>query len=141
MNEGCDYVTEFRVQWPDGTVRWVEARGRFECDSSGRATRSYGAMLDITERKQTAEALLESERRLERAQEIAHLGSWELDLVNNRLSWSDEVYRIFGLQPQEFGATYEAFLLESILMTVRLLMPRIPVHCVREGMLTRSSTG
>ena len=45
-----------------------------------------------------------------RAQEIAYLGSWELDLVNNRLSWSDEVYRIFGLEPQEFGATYDAFL-------------------------------
>jgi PAS domain S-box-containing protein len=47
---------------------------------------------------------------LEKAQEVAHLGSWELDLVHNRLSWSDEVYRIFGLKPQEFSATYEAFL-------------------------------
>ena len=59
---------------------------------------------------QAEEALRESEKRLTKAQEIAHLGSWELDLVNNRLSWSDEVYRIFGLEPQEFGATYEAFL-------------------------------
>jgi PAS domain S-box-containing protein len=33
-----------------------------------------------------------------------------LDIVNDQLAWSDEVYRIFGLQPQEFGATYEAFL-------------------------------
>ncbi len=57
----------------------------------------------------TAE-LAASEERLKRSQEIAHLGSWELDLVNNRLSWSDEVYRIFGLRPQEFPATYEAFL-------------------------------
>jgi len=65
---------------------------------------------DITQRKRMEEALRESERQMNRAQEIAHLGSWELDLVNNRLSWSDEVYRIFGMQPQEFGATYEAFL-------------------------------
>jgi|GEM_PF-1072647 PAS domain S-box-containing protein len=79
-------------------------------DASGRIIGASKIAHDITERKQAAEALLESERRLERAQEIAHLGSWELDLVNNRLSWSDEVYRIFGLQPQEFGATYEAFL-------------------------------
>jgi len=65
---------------------------------------------DITERKRAEETLRKNEQRLNRAQEIAHLGSWELDLVNNRLTWSDEVYRIFGLQPQEFGATYEAFL-------------------------------
>jgi PAS domain S-box-containing protein len=65
---------------------------------------------DITERKLTEEALRESEWRLRRTQEIAHLGSWELDLVNNCLTWSDEVYRIFGLEPQQFAATYEAFL-------------------------------
>ncbi len=65
---------------------------------------------DITKRKQIQEALEKSEKRLNRSQEIAHLGSWELDLKNNKLTWSDEVYRIFGLKPQEFGATYEAFL-------------------------------
>lgn len=47
---------------------------------------------------------------LNRAQEIARLGSWELDLTTGRLSWSDEVYRIFGWEPREFGATYQAFL-------------------------------
>ena len=56
------------------------------------------------------EHLRVSQERLSRAQEIAHLGSWELDLIKNELTWSDEAYRIFGLQPQEFGATYEAFL-------------------------------
>jgi PAS domain S-box-containing protein len=65
---------------------------------------------EITERKRAEGLLSENEARLKRSQEIAHLGSWELDLVNNSLTWSDEVYRIFGLQPQEFGATYEAFL-------------------------------
>ena len=65
---------------------------------------------DITERKQAEQALRLSEHRLNRAQEIAHLGSWELDLINNQLTWSDEVYRIFGMQPQEFNATYESFL-------------------------------
>jgi PAS domain S-box-containing protein len=65
---------------------------------------------DITKRKQTQEALEENEKRLNLSQEMAHLGSWELDLINDKLTWSDEVYRIFGLKPQEFGATYEAFL-------------------------------
>jgi PAS domain S-box-containing protein len=65
---------------------------------------------DVTKRKKAEEALKENEKRLNRSQEIAHLGSWELDLVKNQLVWSDEVYRIFGLKPQEFGATYQAFL-------------------------------
>ena len=57
----------------------------------------------------TAE-LQDSELKLLKAQQIAHIGSWELDLITDSLYWSDEIYRIFGLQPQQFGATYEAFL-------------------------------
>ncbi|OGK06359.1 MAG: hypothetical protein A2519_08815 [Candidatus Raymondbacteria bacterium RIFOXYD12_FULL_49_13] len=65
---------------------------------------------DITERKQSEAALQQSESRLNRAQEVGHLGSWELDHLTKRLIWSDEAYRIFGLQPGEVGTTYEAFL-------------------------------
>jgi PAS domain S-box-containing protein len=64
----------------------------------------------IARRKQAEEELRESEARLKRSQAMAHLGSWELDVVNDVLTWSDEVYRIFGLKPQEFKATYGAFL-------------------------------
>lgn len=62
------------------------------------------------ERKKTTAELVESEARLRKAQEISHLGSWEFNIIKNTLYWSDEVYRIFGLQPQEFAATYEAFI-------------------------------
>lgn len=76
-----------------------------ELDSAREAYRD----LELRIARNTKE-LAESEARLARAQEIAHLGSWELDLVQNKLAWSDEVYRIFGLEPQEFPATYEGFL-------------------------------
>jgi PAS domain S-box-containing protein len=62
------------------------------------------------EHERAEEALQQSEARLAEAQRIAHIGSWELDLISNKLIWSDEAYRIFGLRPQQFGATYEAFL-------------------------------
>ncbi|MBC8549357.1 MAG: PAS domain-containing protein [Candidatus Brocadiales bacterium] len=54
--------------------------------------------------------LRKSIARLNKAQRIAEIGSWELDLITNTLYWSDEVYRIFDLEPQQFVATYEAFL-------------------------------
>lgn len=47
---------------------------------------------------------------LKTAQDIAHLGFWELDVGSGRLFWSDEVYKIFGLRPGEIDATYENFL-------------------------------
>jgi len=72
-------------------------------DEQGKMTGSVHVAHDITERKKAEKKLRDSAERLNRSQEIAHLGSWELDLVHNNLSWSDEVYRIFGLQPQEFG--------------------------------------
>ena len=71
---------------------------------------SFVLMWDITERKLTEEKLLKNEAQLKEAQEIAHLGHWELDIVNNKLDWSDEIFRIFDLEPQQFEATYEALL-------------------------------
>ncbi len=64
----------------------------------------------LAERDSLAASLHEEHERLKRAQEIAHVGSWELDLKTNDLTWSDEVYRIFGLEPQGFRPTYEAIL-------------------------------
>ncbi|MBT3538879.1 PAS domain S-box protein [Candidatus Parcubacteria bacterium] len=66
--------------------------------------------IDVTEREQAEEELMESEELLRESQRIAHVGSWHLDIVNNKLTWSDEIYRIFGLKPHQFVATYEAFL-------------------------------
>ena len=79
-------------------------------DAAGNIMGIAGFSRDVTEQKRAEKAIGRSEERLKRAQEIAHLGSWELELAGNRLIWSDEVYRIFGLKPQEFSATYEAFL-------------------------------
>src|SRR3990172_6039955 len=63
--------------------------------------------------KKVGEALRKSEARLAAAQRISHIGSWEWDIIKNELNWSDEVYRIFGLEPYEFGATYDTFI-ESV---------------------------
>lgn len=61
------------------------------------------SILDLTELRKKEESLKEAQR-------IAKIGNWELDLITNKLYWSDEVYRLFDLKPQQFGATYEAFL-------------------------------
>ena len=74
-------------------------------------------ILTSVEKRRTEKALFESEHRLREseaklaeAQRIAHIGHWDWDIVKDNIVWSDEIYRIFGLAPQEFEATYEAFL-------------------------------
>jgi diguanylate cyclase (GGDEF)-like protein/PAS domain S-box-containing protein len=67
-------------------------------------------LLDITERKQFDEAQHHSQRMLAEAQDVAHIGSWEWDIAANKVEWSAELYRIYGLVPRQYAATFEAYL-------------------------------
>jgi len=64
---------------------------------------------DVSEYERVEMSLLESEKSLALAQQVAHIGSWNLDVKKNRLRWSDEIYRQFGLSPDEFRPTLRAF--------------------------------
>jgi PAS domain S-box-containing protein len=68
------------------------------------------ARADEQERERALEKLKQSERRLAEAQQAAHIGSWERDLRTNQVTWSDELYRLFGLQKHEGDLSYERFL-------------------------------
>jgi PAS domain S-box-containing protein len=67
------------------------------------------SMQDITERMRAEEALQESEARLAKGEKVAHLGYWDLDLKNQKLVWSKEVYRLFDKNPDTFVPTFETF--------------------------------
>ncbi|GAB2533566.1 bifunctional diguanylate cyclase/phosphodiesterase [Rhodanobacter koreensis] len=66
--------------------------------------------LDITERKQVEQALQQHQRMLDQAQQVAHIGSWEWDIASNRVTWSAELYRIYGAAPGQHAATFQAYL-------------------------------
>ena len=96
---GMQYEEEFRVRWPDGTVRWVAARGRFSYAADGQATHMLGIVTDVTARKQAEESLRRKESELTEAQRLAAIGSWRWDLNTNETVWSKELFRIAGLEP------------------------------------------
>ncbi len=83
---------------------------KFPIVIAGKQSRLAGFTIDITRLKAAEKALRESEAMLAQAQQIAHLGSWVFDLTADRLTWSDETYRIFGLKPQELPPSYLVFL-------------------------------
>ena len=79
-----------------------------ELDALGTQVADLEAV--VRQSKRVEEELRRSEVRLAEAQRVAHLGNWEWNIAVDDLWWSDEIYRIFGLSQQQFGATYEAFL-------------------------------
>ncbi len=73
-------------------------------------SRTRALVEEIQSREQAEATLRQSQARLAEAQRLAHIGNWELDITTDTLTLSDEVYRMFGLKPEEFEATYKAFL-------------------------------
>lgn len=101
MNDGVTVVLdEYYAPWD----RWFENRIHPSPDGISIF------FTDVTERVRAADALRQSEQRLREAQHLAVIGSWGLDLRSGALQWSDEVFRIFEIDPTRFGASYEAFL-------------------------------
>jgi PAS domain S-box-containing protein len=92
----------------DGGFFQVEVRARL-MHVGGHSIR-LTAIRDITERRQAEEALKESRRLLEDAQRFAHIGSFEVNFKTGRVIWSDEIFRIFGLHPQEIQPSHDDLL-------------------------------
>jgi len=91
---------EREIEWSDTVIR----------DESGQMTSLLAIGVDITDRKKAEAALQASQTMLLEAQQIAGIGSWELDLIDDRLTWSDQIYKTFELDKDRFSASYEAFL-------------------------------
>lgn len=70
----------------------------------------YAVAHDVTERRRIEHELRASEGRLQEAERIARIGSWHLDVQSDRLLWSNEVFRLFGVEPGVFAGSYQAFL-------------------------------
>ena len=110
LERRAPYDAEIRMRAKSGEYRWFRARGQALWDDSGAPVRMAGSIVDITERRQAEERLRASARGMRDAQQLAKVGSWELDLASNALHWSEEIFRIFEINPEHFGASYEAFL-------------------------------
>lgn len=95
---------------PVGRQRVVSLSMAAICEEEGNARGFVGVAHDITARREAETKLEVSERRLREAQSMARLGHWELDLTNDRLVWSEEVFKIFEMARRQFKASYQAFL-------------------------------
>jgi PAS domain S-box-containing protein len=105
-----NYQLEKRYLRKDGQIVWGHLAVSIFFDDAGQPLYFLAKVEDITNRKQAEEALRRSEAMLMRAQEIAHLGIWEWNLVKDRHIWSDETYTLLGYEPHAIEPTFKNFL-------------------------------
>lgn len=97
---GGDCTVEFRVQLWDGSLAWRRSHGRVELDSSGRAVRMTGALLDTTDEKRMLQELSAAAERLRRSEQAARFGVFECDLVTNTWTLSERCALLSGVANQ-----------------------------------------
>jgi PAS domain S-box-containing protein len=108
---GKTFEVEHRLRRRDGAYRNMLARGVPLRDASGKIVEWVGVHSDITERKLLEEALRQRERDLTEAHRLARLGTWHWTLADDEVTWSEEVYRVFGFDPALPPPGYEALAL------------------------------
>lgn len=103
------HYAEMRYRHKDGSTVWVIFAGQvLTWDQAGQPLRMVGCHVDITQLKQAETELQKHQTHLQTAQRIGSLGSWEVDLQTLSITWSDQVYRIFGRDPASGPPSLEA---------------------------------
>ncbi len=104
------YEHVIRMKHKEGHLVWILTRGIAIRDEKNKPVRLVGTHVDISKQKQAELELQQKQARLEESQQVAHLGNWEWNIHTNEVFWSDEVFRIFGVEPYEFEPNYEKYL-------------------------------
>lgn len=133
IEQGNSYEIEFRLLRPNNSIGYAFSRGLIERNDEGQVTRFWGVSQDITDRKVAETALRHSQAALAEAQRIAHLGNWEFHLLSRKLVWSEELFRMFGLDPSQPEPFYADCLQHYIHPDDRAVLKR----CIKQSLATQ----
>ena len=107
---GRPHEIESRYRRSDGQYRWHLDRGVPLRDEDGNIVKWYGVATDIEDRKRAEEALQQNQSYLSEGQRLAHMGSWAFNPAGFFEYWSQELFKIYGLDPQKGAPTLEQYL-------------------------------
>ncbi len=104
------YNVRHRVLREDGTILYVDEIANHEYDKEGNPIRSVGTVQDVTRLVEYEQNILNKNDILIQAQNVARLGYWSHNFISNETEWSDELFKIFGLDPKQAVPSIETFL-------------------------------
>jgi PAS domain S-box-containing protein len=99
IKETAVYECEYRYI-KNSVEKIIWSRGMITYDSTGAPYSMKGTIMDVTERHHMIHRLQRSEELYKQAQALSHMGNYAYDIINNHIHWTDEIYRIFGMEPQ-----------------------------------------
>lgn len=100
----------YHITSKDNAKKILHARGELIFNDPGEATTIIGTVQDVTEKQNLISRLSQNEALYKQAEELVNMGNWSWDVKNNKLEWTDHLYRIYGLKPQSEEITIERFL-------------------------------
>ncbi len=104
---GGHYECEYRYNRTSEKIIWTRGVVTFRND---KPLKMRGTVMDITERQKIMQKLEETIDLHKQAQALTHIGNWTWDIPHNKIEWSDEMYRIYGLEPQSEEIDFERFM-------------------------------
>lgn len=109
ISDNKTYEIEYRAMHKNGHFVFMFSRGYFLRDENGKAIRVSGSDMDLTERKHSENLLLENQRKLQIAQNLAFLGNYEINMVNFKYVASQTTFEILGID-ENFIKTFDDFI-------------------------------
>ena len=117
VKEGIDQFNKenyldftFRIVTREGKIKTLRSIAQVHRDKNGKAISVVGTERDTTEKQNLIDQLKKSEELYKQAQSLAHVGNWTWNIDADLVMWSDELYRIYGLEPQSETITYQRYI-------------------------------
>jgi PAS domain S-box-containing protein len=143
---GNDYSADYRVIWPDGSLHWVNAFGRFHYDSAGQPLRMTGMIWDISDRKQAEQKLQETQEKFQATFEQAAVGLAHVNLDGRWLRVNQKLCEIVGYSPTEILAgtfqeiTHPDDLAADLALVQQLLRGQMQTYVMEKRYLRKDQT-
>lgn len=100
---GKEYEVEYRIKTPNGKIKYIYEKTKTIYAENKNPAKTIGIIQDITERKLIENNLRELGKDLNQAQRVAGVGSWKYDVINDEFYGTEEMYRIYNIDPQDFN--------------------------------------
>ncbi len=109
INTHQSYNHEYRIVLRDGNIRVIHSIGRVKINSKAEAVSLYGIAQDVTEKHNLINTLIENETLYRHSEEMAKMGNWTWDLRTNEIRWTDELYKIYDIEPQSITVSLDLY--------------------------------